>query len=74
MFEKTLVMDNASIHHANVVHQVVEGRGFQVLYLLAYSSFLNPIELFSLTLKAGVGRELLNKEDTLTLCIIKSAK
>ena len=68
-------MDNAStIHHENVVRQAVEGRGFQVLYLLAYSSFLNPIELFWLKLKSIVGRELLAKEDILTLRIIKSVK
>ena len=66
-------MDNASIHHANVVRQVVENREFQIFYLPAYLLFLKRIELFWSKLKAGVRGELLTNDATLTPLIIESA-
>ena len=49
-------------------------RGFEILYLPVYSLFLNGIELFWSKLKAGVRRELLTKDSSLTSRIIESAK
>ena len=71
---KILFIDNTKTHHAILVQQAVEKRGYRILYLPAYSPFLNPIELFWSKLKAGVRRELLTKDDTLTPRIIESAK
>jgi transposase len=39
-----LIMDNVSFHHANDVRELVESSGHQLLFLPAYSPFLNPIE------------------------------
>lgn len=71
---RILVMDNASIHHTKEVTEAVETRGFKVLHLPPYSPFLNPIEFFWSKLKAGVARELLTKDSTLTPRIISSAQ
>lgn len=62
------------IHHAQLGDQAVEGRGFKTLYLPAYSPFPNLIELFWPKVKAGVRRELLTKDDSLTPRTIVSAK
>ena len=44
-----LIMDNARIHHANMLKETWKvlntQYGFEVLYLPPYSPFLNPIEL-----------------------------
>ena len=74
MYGKILIMDDAKIHHAILVQKAVEKRGYRILYLLAYSLFLNPTELFWSKLKAGVWHELLTKDDTLTPRIIEFAK
>ena len=74
MHGKILIMDNAKIHHTILVQKAVEKRGYRILYLPAYSPFLNPIELFWSKLKAGIRRELLTKDDTLTPHIIESTK
>ena len=71
---KILFMDNAKIHHAILVQQAVEKRGYRILCLPAYSPFLNPIQLFWSKLKTGVRCELLTKDDTLIPRIIESAK
>ena len=46
LYGETLVMDNAKIHHAKLVHQVAKDRGYKMLYLPPYSPFLDYIELF----------------------------
>lgn len=46
----------------------------QMLHLPPYSPFLNPIEFCWSKLKAGVAREILTKDDTLTPRIISSAQ
>ena len=37
-------MDNATIHHGEVVEELFENRGFLYQYLPPYSPFFNPIE------------------------------
>ncbi|KAF7685898.1 hypothetical protein CDIK_3353, partial [Cucumispora dikerogammari] len=44
MEDSVLIMDNASIHKTNEVKRLLELSGFDFLYLLPYSPFLNPIE------------------------------
>jgi hypothetical protein len=39
-----LVMDNASVHHFDGLHDLVEEKGIQLCYLPPYSPDLNPIE------------------------------
>jgi transposase len=41
-----LLMNNAPINTPVKVREIVESRGYQCLYLPAYSPFLNPIEGF----------------------------
>ena len=64
LYGKTLIMDNARIHHANFVRQAAKDRGYKILDLSAYSPFLNPIELCWSNLKSGVRRDLLTKDVT----------
>jgi transposase len=54
---KYLVLDNASIHKANLVRDWVEQRGYQLLFLPPYSPFLNPIEEFWSKLKNVVNND-----------------
>ena len=39
-----LVLDNASIHHVQEVHQMIDGCGAIIEYLPAYSPDFNPLE------------------------------
>ena len=39
-----LVMDNVAFHHSNCVRALIEGSGHRLVFLPAYSPFLNPIE------------------------------
>ncbi|KAG1047050.1 hypothetical protein G6F43_010485 [Rhizopus delemar] len=40
------VMDNTAIHKVTEIEDLIASRGYKVIYLPPYSSFLNPIELF----------------------------
>ena len=73
MLGKTLIMDNASIHHVKNVKSTLEYCGFKIFHLPPYRPFLNPIEEFWSKLKADVKRELLTKDDTLAPRITNSA-
>ncbi|KAG2221165.1 hypothetical protein INT45_007742 [Circinella minor] len=52
-----LVMDNAAIHKTIDVKDWVTERGFEIIYLPPYSSFLNPIEEFWSKLKDVVNKD-----------------
>ncbi|CDO78009.1 hypothetical protein BN946_scf184664.g6 [Trametes cinnabarina] len=49
-----LVMDNASIHHAEGLRELVEARGMRLEYLPTYSPDLNPIEEAFSSIKAWI--------------------
>lgn len=65
-----IVMDNARIHHHESIRDLIEGRGYHIMYLLPYSPDFNPIELAFSSIKAYVrregvlGRDLDNDDDT----------
>jgi transposase len=67
-------MDNASIHKAPEIMEMVEERGYRCVYLPPYSPFLNPIEEFWSKLKAGVKWDGLSATDNLSVKINESAK
>jgi transposase len=51
-----VVMDNLSAHKGARVHQLIEGRGCQLLYLPAYSPDFSPIEETFSKIKAFLRR------------------
>ena len=55
--EKTLVMDNARIHHAVDVINFLEENQIRYMFLPPYSPELNPIELFFGTVKAAYRKD-----------------
>jgi transposase len=59
-----LVLDNARIHHANMVKEFLreEGQCFQFIYLPPYSPQLNPIERLWKWLKDTVIANLFHKD------------
>jgi transposase len=69
-----LVMDNAAIHKATEVKDLIASRGYKAIYLPSYSLFLNPIKLFWSKVKGGIRRDCLNANDSLSTRIIESAK
>jgi transposase len=73
MHGRCLIMDNALIYTAETVEAIVS-RGYEPMFLPPYSPFLNPIEEFWSKLKAGVRRNKLDKEDSLSPRILESAK
>ena len=50
-------MDNASIHRTIDIKDLVTERGFEIIYPLPYSPFLNPIEEFWSKLKGVVYKD-----------------
>ena len=40
----TLVLDNARIHHANIIQSLIKTCGVNIVYLSPYSPSLNPTE------------------------------
>lgn len=65
-----IIMDNARIHHHKSITELIEGRGYNILYLPPYSPDFNPIKLAfsgikSYVRRAGVlGRDDKNDDDT----------
>lgn len=53
---KTLVLDNAKIHHTQGVREICQRKGINIQYLPAYSPQLNPIEEFFSVVKANYKR------------------
>ena len=69
-----IAIDNAAIHKVSEVQKRILKNDCKLPLLSLYSSFLNPIELFWLKLKAGVKRDCLTTDDSLIQGIIESAK
>ena len=61
-----LVMDNWSVHHGEVVRDLAERFGCELLYLPTYSPDFNPIEHLFTQLKMFVKALRPNTSDTLT--------
>lgn len=51
-----IIMDNARIHHNESIRDLIEGRGYYIMYLPPYSPDFNPIELAFSSIKAYVCR------------------
>ncbi|CAG8641445.1 22515_t:CDS:2 [Cetraspora pellucida] len=64
-YKSILAMDNISFHRSDVVKETVANTTHQLLYLPAYSSFLNPIENCFLKLKDSVARNHLRGRETI---------
>ena len=61
-----LVMDNARIHHSNIVQDFCAEENLRLLFLPPYSSFLNPIEYtFSKNKSVVRGITTMTKEEIL---------
>ena len=52
-----IIMDNARIHHHDSIQELIEGRGYNIMFLPPYSPDFNPIELAFSAIKAYVRRE-----------------
>jgi hypothetical protein len=66
MKEFYLVMDNASIHKSQPMKREIERRDYKIMYLLAYSPELNPIEQFWSVVKSKLKRTKLLDKETLS--------
>jgi len=53
----TIVMDNASFHRTQAVHDTVAQSGHSIMFLPPYSPFFNPIEFFFAQWKSFVAAE-----------------
>ena len=53
-----IVLDNASFQHSPTTLKLVEAAGCHLLFLPAYSSDLNPIQHFLVTLKTRLRNDL----------------
>ncbi|MDE6781879.1 MAG: transposase [Ruminococcus sp.] len=49
--DTTIVMDNASFHRKKQLFKICDKYGFNLIFLLPYSSELNPIEKYWFVLK-----------------------
>ncbi|CAG8831258.1 10501_t:CDS:1, partial [Cetraspora pellucida] len=62
---KFLVMNNICFHKSDIVKEIVEDTTHQILYLLSYSSFLNPIENCFSKIKDSVAKNRLRDRETI---------
>ncbi|CAG8835550.1 16683_t:CDS:1, partial [Cetraspora pellucida] len=63
--KKFLIMDNAVIHHAYIVKDIVEDSSHEIFYLPPYSPFLNPIESTFSKVKDLVARNKIRDHETI---------
>ncbi|KAG1164817.1 hypothetical protein G6F36_013707 [Rhizopus arrhizus] len=61
-----IVMDNAPIHTADVIDNMITERGYKCVYLPPYSPELNPIEQFLSIVKNKVKRSQFQDKDLAT--------
>jgi hypothetical protein len=61
-----LVMDNCNIHKNVYMQRKIVRRGYNFMYLPAYSPELNPIEPFWFLVKSSMKRDKLLKEENIT--------
>ncbi|KAG1626021.1 hypothetical protein G6F44_012543 [Rhizopus delemar] len=69
-----IVMDNAPIHHHDIVDPIISQRGYIPVHLPPYSPELNPIEMFWKVLKDRVKRGKLTDAETLSSGIIEGSE
>ncbi len=62
-----LLLDNAAIHKARVVHDALTTKGYEPLFLPAYSPQFQPIELVFGRLKLAYYRERLQQHEQLSI-------
>lgn len=62
-----LIMDNARIHHTEIVREVFQNQNYVLHFLSPYSFMLNPVENIFSKIKAIVRRILSNNENAITL-------
>jgi hypothetical protein len=68
-----IVMDNAPIHTADEIEEMISKRGYRSIYLPPYSPELNPIENFWSTMKTYVKRTKFNGTDDLKMRIAEAS-
>ena len=59
-------MDNATIHHSMKTVNVIKNLSLQVMYLLAYSPELAPVEKFFRLVKNKLRSSMIGKEYSLS--------
>ncbi|KAG1576847.1 hypothetical protein G6F46_005497 [Rhizopus delemar] len=69
-----LFMDNTPIHKPEKITEEISKRGYRIIYLPPYSSFLNPIEEFWAKLKTPVRRSPMTDRDNLVVRIREAAE
>ncbi|KAG0735226.1 hypothetical protein G6F57_007175 [Rhizopus arrhizus] len=69
-----LVMDNTPIHKPEKITEEVNKRGYRIIYLPPYSSFLNPIEEFWAKVKTLVRRSPVTDRNNLVARIREAAE
>ncbi|KAL7313932.1 hypothetical protein PS15m_012363 [Mucor circinelloides] len=68
-----IVMDNAPIHTADDIDQMVTKRGYKSIYLPPYSPELNPIENFWSTMKSYVKRSKFSSDEDLKIRVAEAS-
>lgn len=67
-----LIMDNAPIHTAQQINDIITERGYKCVHLPAYSPELNPIENFWSIVKNKVKRSIFETTDDLVTRIAEA--
>ncbi|KII70007.1 hypothetical protein RF11_02316 [Thelohanellus kitauei] len=70
---KTFIMDNVRFHHSAEVSAFLQTRGHNIIFLPAYSTQLNPIELLFSKWKAIVKRSITVFDNQRLLEVLRSA-
>ena len=68
-----IVMDNAPIHTADEIEEIISKRGYRSIYLPPYSPELNPIENFWSTMKSYVKRTKFNGTNDLKMRVAEAS-
>jgi len=72
--EFVIVMDNASIHHVDLITNIINETKHEIIYLPPYSPFLNPIEQVFSQWKHHVSKMRTNDEETMLRTIDATSK
>ena len=68
-----IVIDNCSIHHTDLLQEIVESCGHKLVYLPPYSPFLNPIEECWSKIKNRFEWQILGKDQTASSRVAQTA-
>lgn len=69
-----LILDNYSVHKSEFIKKVAKILNIQLIYLLPYSSHLNPIEQLWRKMKNIIKQYLIKSDDYLEKLVIKTFK